>query len=85
MKKKQQKQQKNNYFKKIIAIIIFISVTVQINIFIADSIKDYQHQQKIKKEAALCPPDICTYTDDEYSVSELPDIEILDIDVKPIK
>lgn len=85
MKKKQQKQQKNNYIKKFIAMVIFISVTAQINIFIADSIKDYRHQQKIKKEAALCPPDICTYTDDEYSMSELPDIEILDIDVKPIK
>ena len=85
MKKKQQKQQKNNYIKKFIAIIIFISVTVQINIFIADGIKGYLHQQKIKKEAALCPPDICTYTDDEYFAPELPDLEILDIDVKPIK
>lgn len=87
--KKNKKITKNNYsyLKKFLFIIIFISVVVQINIAITDGIKAHLKQQKIKKEVLLCPPDCCRLIADEerYQVPDLPEIEVLDIDVKPIK
>lgn len=88
MKKVNKKQKNNNsYLKKILFIVVFISVVVQVNIAITDSIKGFLKQQKIEKETMLCPPDCCKLANDEdyYQVPELPEIEVLDVNVKPIK
>lgn len=81
------KNKKNNYLKRFIAIAVFISLITQINIFVTDGIKKQIKQQKIEKDIMLCPPDCCKLTNEEdsYQVPELPNIEILDIDVEPIK
>lgn len=78
--------------KRLFVIILFISIITQINIAITGAI---QHQIKenqikenqIKKELMLCPPDCCTIAEDlnEYDLPNPPQLEILDIDVKPIK
>lgn len=86
MKNKKQ-QNKNSYFKRLCAIVLFVSLIVQANIVISDAIKKEIKKQKIKREAIYCPPDICTYAAelDGYTLPELPDIEVLDVKVKPIK
>jgi len=71
----------NNYISRFIFIIVFISIIVQCNIFITDSVKSHLKQEKINKERMLCPPDICTVNEP----TNPPELEILDFDVEPIK
>lgn len=73
--------------KRLFVIILFISIITQINIAITGAIKHQIKENQIKKELMLCPPDCCTIAEDlsEYDLPNLPQLEILDIDVKPIK
>lgn len=74
-------------FKRLFVIILFISIITQINIAITGAIQHQIKENQIKKELLLCPPDCCTIAEDlsEYDLPNLPQLEILDIDVKPIK
>ena len=73
--------------KRLFVIILFISIITQINIAITGAIQHQIKENQIKKELMLCPPDCCTIAEDlsEYELPNLPQLEILDIDVKPIK
>lgn len=73
--------------KRLFVIILFISIITQINIAITGAIQHQIKENQIKKELILCPPDCCTIAEDlsEYDLPNLPQLEILDIDVKPIK
>lgn len=71
------KKQQNKNFKRLCAIVLFISLIIQANIVISDTIKKEVKKQKIKRETLYYPPDICTYT------AELDDYTF--IDVNPIK
>lgn len=73
--------------KRLFVIILFISIITQINIAITGAIQHQIKENQIKKELMLCPPDCCTISEDlsEYDLPNLPQLEILDIDVKPIK
>lgn len=73
--------------KRLFVIILFISIITQINIAITGAIQHQVKENQIKKELMLCPPDCCTMAEDlsEYDLPNLPQLEILDIDVKPIK
>ena len=73
--------------KRLFVIILFISIITQINIAITGAIQHQIKENQIKKELMLCPPDCCTIAEDlsEYDLPNLPKLEILDIDVKPIK
>lgn len=73
--------------KRLFVIILFISIITQINITITGAIQHQIKENQIKKELMLCPPDCCTIAEDlsEYDLPNLPQLEILDIDVKPIK
>lgn len=73
--------------KRLFVIILFISIITQINIAITGAIQHQIKENQIKKELMLCPPDCCTIAEDlsEYDLPNLPQLEILDIDVKPIK
>lgn len=73
--------------KRLFVIILFISIITQINIAITGAIKHQIKENQIKKELMLCPPDCCTIAEglSEYDLPNLPQLEILDIDVKPIK
>lgn len=83
MKKQQPKKQ--NLFKQLFAVVLFISIIAQANIFITEKIKIEVKKQEIKKQALLCPPDICTYTSEDYDLPNLPPLEELDIEFEPIK
>lgn len=87
MKRKNQQQISLKYqLKRLFAIIVFISIITQINIAITGAIKVELKKNKIKKETLNCPPDCCTITADvdEYELTQPPQIELLDINVKPI-
>lgn len=73
--------------KRLFAIILFISIITQINIAITGAIQHQIKENQIKKELMLCPPDCCTIAEDlsEYDLLNPPQLEILDIDVNPIK
>lgn len=73
--------------KRLFVIILFISIITQINIAITGAIQYQIKENQIKKELMLCPPDCCTIAEDlsEYDLPNPPQLEILDIDVKPIK
>lgn len=73
--------------KRLFIIVLFISIITQINIAITGAIQHQIKENQIKKELMLCPPDCCTIAEDlsEYDLPNLPQLEILDIDVKPIK
>lgn len=73
--------------KRLFVIILFISIITQINIAITGAIQHQIKENQIKKELMLCPPDCCTIAEDlsKYDLPNLPQLEILDIDVKPIK
>lgn len=73
--------------KRLFVIILFISIITQINIAITGAIQHQIRENQVKKELMLCPPDCCTIAEDlsEYDLPNLPQLEILDIDVKPIK
>ena len=73
--------------KRLFVIILFISIITQINIAFTGAIQHQIKENQIKKELMLCPPDCCTIAEDlsEYDLPNLPQLEILDIDVKPIK
>lgn len=73
--------------KRLFVIILFISIITQVNIAITEAIQHQIKENQIKKELMLCPPDCCTIAEDlsEYDLPNLPQLEILDIDVKPIK
>ena len=73
--------------KRLFIIVLFISIITQINIAITGAIQHQIKENQIKKELILCPPDCCTIAEDlsEYDLPNLPQLEILDIDVKPIK
>lgn len=73
--------------KRLFVIILFISIITQINIATTGAIQHQIKENQIKKELMLCPPDCCTIAEDlsEYDLPNLPQLEILDIDVKPIK
>lgn len=73
--------------KRLFVIVLFISIITQINIAITGVIQHQIKENQIKKELMLCPPDCCTIAEDlsEYDLPNLPQLEILDIDVKPIK
>lgn len=73
--------------KRLFVIILFISVITQMNIAITGVIQHQIKKNQIKKELRLCPPDCCTIEEDlsEYDLPNPPQLEILDIDVKPIK
>ena len=56
MKKVNKKQKNNNsYLKKILFIVVFISVVVQVNIAITDSIKGFLKTEKKKKSNDVMP------------------------------
>lgn len=65
--------------KKIISVIIFISIVVQLNFLI-----DYMILRAIKnahyEKIMMCPPDICTMNEEKTGI----DFEILDLDLPPI-
>lgn len=73
--------------KRLFVIILFISIITQINIAITGAIQHQIRENQVKKELMLCPPDCCTIAEDlsEYDLPNLPQLEILDIDIKPIK
>ena len=73
--------------KRLFVIILFISIITQINIAITGAIQHQIKENQIKKELTLCPPDYCTIAEDlsEYDLPNPPQLEISDIDVKPIK
>lgn len=73
--------------KRLFVIILFISIITQINIAITGAIQHQIKENQIKKGLMLCPPDCCTIAEDlsEYDLPNPPQLEILDIDVKPIK
>lgn len=78
---------KDNYLKRLLLIILFISIITQINICVTGCIKEHLQNKKEQKEVLQCPPDCCTLVADEklYEVPDLPNIEVLDVNVKPIK
>lgn len=73
--------------KRLFVIILFISIITQMNIAITGVVQYQIKKNQIKKELMLCPPDCCTIAEDlsEYDLPNPPQLEILDIDVKPIK
>lgn len=73
--------------KRLFVIVLFISIITQVNIAITRAIKHQIKKNQIQKELMLCPPDCCTIAEDlsEYDLPNPPQLEILDIDVKPIK
>lgn len=84
---KNKKNTLKSQLKRLFVIILFISIITQINIAITGAIKHQIKENQIKKELMLCPPDCCTIAEDlsEYDLPNLPQLEILNIDVKPIK
>lgn len=84
---KNKKNTLKSQLKRLFVIILFISIITQINIAITGAIQHQIKENQIKKELMLCPPDCCTIAEDlsEYDLPNLPQLEILDIDVKPIK
>lgn len=84
---KNKKNTLKSQLKRLFIIILFISIITQINIAITGVIQHQIKENQIKKELMLCPPDCCTMAEDlsEYDLPNLPQLEILDIDVKPIK
>lgn len=84
---KNKKNTLKSQLKRLFVIILFISIITQINIVITGAIQHQIKKNQIKKELMLCPPDCCTIVEDlsEYDLSNPPQLEILDIDVKPIK
>lgn len=84
---KNKKNTLKSQLKRLFVIILFISIITQINIAITGAIQHQIKENQIKKELMLCPPDCCTIAEDlsEYELPNLPQLEILDIDVKPIK
>lgn len=77
---------KENWIKNLIWVLIFVSITAQINILIDFGIfKAVQHakEKRENEKAMLCPPDICTKnegktdktdykTSVEFEIIELP-------------
>lgn len=84
---KNKKNTLKSQLKRLFVIILFISIITQINIAITGVIQHQIKENQIKKELMLCPPDCCTIAEDlsEYDLPNPPQLEILDIDVKPIK
>lgn len=84
---KNKKNTLKSQLKRLFIIVLFISIITQINIAITGAIQHQIKENQIKKELMLCPPDCCTIAEDlsEYDLPNLPQLEILDIDVKPIK
>jgi hypothetical protein len=84
---KNKKNTLKSQLKRLFVIILFISIITQINIAITGAIQHQIKENQIKKELMLCPPDCCTIAEDlsEYDLPNLPQLEILNIDVKPIK
>lgn len=84
---KNKKNTLKSQLKRLFVIVLFISIITQINIAITGAIQHQIKKNQIKKELMLCPPDCCTIAEDlsEYDLPNLPQLEILDIDVKPIK
>lgn len=84
---KNKKNTLKSQLKRLFIIILFISIITQVNIAITGAIQHQIKKNQIEKELMLCPPDCCTIAEDlsEYDLPNLPQLEILDIDIKPIK